>query len=221
MAEFSQSEAQKRERTLFAAVLLSSPGPLVTGLAAVSSSSSTQLADFIRRSAELVALVASWWVFRYIQRNNELTEERQAQLERWAELSVALAMMSSGIIMGVVAVSRFSDYQVSGNVIAGLIIAVLGLIVNSWFWRRYAVLTREQFNTVTSAQQKLYRAKASVDLVVVIALTTVMVAPEHEITRYVDLFGSIAVAIYLIYSGIRTLNPTESKSVNREIVTYQ
>lgn len=51
-----------------AALLLSLWGPLATGLAVVSSHSTTQLADFIRRSVELVALFVSWWVFRHLER---------------------------------------------------------------------------------------------------------------------------------------------------------
>jgi len=64
MSFLSKKQAASREKTLLTALLLSIPGPLVVGLAAVSSHSTTQLADFIRRSVELVALLLSWWVFR-------------------------------------------------------------------------------------------------------------------------------------------------------------
>jgi hypothetical protein len=45
-----------RERTLLVALLLSLWGPLATGLAVLLSQSTTQVADFVRRSVELVAL---------------------------------------------------------------------------------------------------------------------------------------------------------------------
>lgn len=211
MTDLTGKQAAKREKTLLTAVLLSAPGPLVTGLAAISSHSTTQLADFIRRSAELVALIVSWWVFHTLQRHQPLNETRQSRLERLAELSVAGAMGCSGIIMLMIALSRFSAYQPAGNVISGLVIAVLGLLTNTWFWRRYASLTHEQFNPITAAQQKLYRAKAWVDLCVVIALTAVTIAPDHPATRYIDIVGSITVAIYLLYSGWSTFNPSITK----------
>ena len=203
MTELSKEQAASREKTLLIALLLSAPGPLVTGFAAISSHSTTQLADFIRRTVELVALFLSWWVFRRLQRNTELSKAEQSRLEQIAGLGVAAAMICSGIVMSIVAISRFSVFEPGGTVIPGLIIAVLGLITNGWFWRRYAVLTREQYSSVIAAQQKLYRAKAIVDLCVVVALAAVAIAPTHPATPYVDILGSIAVAGYLLWSGLR------------------
>ncbi|MBN2005560.1 MAG: cation transporter [Anaerolineae bacterium] len=203
MADLSQEQAARREKTLLMALLLSAPGPLVTGLATLSSHSTTQLADFIRRDMELVALFLSWWVFRQLQRNPALGAAKQSRLERTAGLSVAGTMVCSGIVMAMVALSRWSVYEPGGKVLSGLIIAVLGLLTNGWFWRRYTVLTREQYSSVIAAQQNLYRAKASVDLCVVTALTAVAVAPAHPATRYVDILGSVIVAGYLLWNGLR------------------
>lgn len=203
MTELSKEQAASREKTLLIALLLSAPGPLVTGLAAISSQSTTQLADFIRRSMELVASFLSWWVFRRLHQHTELSKAEQSRLEQIAGFSVAAAMICSGIVMLIVAISRLSVFEPGGKVIPGLVIAVLGLITNVWFWRRYTVLTREQYSSVIAAQQKLYRAKAIVDLCVVAALAAVAIAPTHPATPYVDILGSIAVAVYLLWNGLR------------------
>ncbi len=205
MTELSKKQAASRERTLRTALLLSAPGPLVTGFATISTHSTTQLADFLRRTVDLVALFLSWWVFRELQRNPTLDEREQYRLERTTELSVAGAMACSGVAMLVVAVSRLSAFEPGGRVIPGLAIATLGLIVNGAFWWRYTLLTREQYSAVIAAQQKLYRAKASVDLCVVAALATVSVAPSDAVTRYVDILGSVVVAVYLLLSSLRTV----------------
>ncbi|MBN1428467.1 MAG: cation transporter [Anaerolineae bacterium] len=205
MIDLSKEQAASREKTLLMALLLSAPGPLVTGFAAITSCSTTQLADFIRRSVELVALFLSWWVFRRLQRNPELGEMDRARLERMAGLSVAGAMACSGIVMLIVALSRLSVFEPGGTVIPGLTIAILGLLTNGWFWRRYTILTREQYSSVIAAQQQLYRAKACVDLCVVVALTAVAIAPTHPATRYVDILGSITVAAYLLWNGLRSI----------------
>lgn len=203
MTTLSKDQATRRERTLLIALLLSVPGPLVTGLAAYSGHSTTQLADFIRRSVELVALFLSWWVFYRLQRNVAATEGDRSRLERTVGLSVAAAMVCSGIVMALVALSRWFVFEPGGAVAPGLVIAALGLLTNAWFWRRYTLMTREQFDPVIAAQQNLYRAKASVDLCVVLALTAVVLAPTHPATHYVDVLGSIAVAGYLLWSGLR------------------
>ncbi len=205
MNSLSKAQSSSREKTLLTALLLSAPGPLVTGIALMTSHSTTQLADFLRRGVELVAIFISWWVFRQLHRSEALGEAQQARLERATGLSTAGAMACSGGVLLGVALSRLSVFEPGGNVIMGLTIAVLGLLTNGWFWRRYAALTREQYSAVIAAQQQLYRAKASVDLCVVAALAAVAIAPAHPITRYVDILGSVMVAIYLLWSGLRTL----------------
>lgn len=62
-------KSKSGERTLLASVVMSSPGPIVVGVALYFGRSSTQLADFIRRSAELIAIIVSWIVFRIVQRD--------------------------------------------------------------------------------------------------------------------------------------------------------
>ena len=203
MTELSREQADSREKTLLTALLLSAPGAVVTGLATLSSRSTTQLADFGRRSMELVALFLSWWVFRQLYRNAAPGETERSRLERAAGLGVAGTMLCTGTVMLVVALSRVSAFEPGGKVVSGLVIALLGLITNGWFWRRYTVLTREQHSSVIAAQQALYRAKASVDLCVVAALTIVAVAPTHPATRYADILGSTIVAGYLLWSGVR------------------
>jgi divalent metal cation (Fe/Co/Zn/Cd) transporter len=204
MTSRSRAHAAGRERTLLAALLLSSWGPLATGAAVLSSRSTTQLADFIRRSVELIALAVSWWVFRSLARRPGVSAAEKSRLEGTVGLGVAAAMICSGIALLTVALSRTSAFAPGGNVYPGLAIAALGLATNAWFWRRYAHLEREQHNRIIAAQIQLYRAKAFVDLCVIAALAAVAFAPAHRAARWVDLLGSLAVALYLIWSGVRT-----------------
>ncbi len=202
MADLKKNRSDKSERTLLVALLLSAPGPIITGFAAITSHSATQIADFLRRSAELAATFVSWWVFRRLRNNEASGDAYRTRLERITNLTVAGAMICSGIALFIVGMFRLFVYEASGNVTMGLIIAILGLLVNTWFWRRYWSLNRAQFDSVITAQQKLYRAKACVDFCVVAALAAVAFAPAHPVTRYVDSFGSIIVAVYLLYNGI-------------------
>jgi hypothetical protein len=103
-------------------------------------------------------------------------------------------MACSGVILLAVAVTRLSEFEPGGRVTMGLIIAVLGVLTNGWFWRCYSALSREQYNLVIAAQQLLYWAKTTVDLCVVIA-------QAHPTIRYVDMVGSVIVAGYLFGTG--------------------
>lgn len=201
MDALTQEQRVSRQRTLLAAVLLSMWAPIATGIAVILSRSNTQLADCIRRNVELLALLASWLVFRHIARNPGIDLSARAKLERLVRLAVGVTLSCSGAVMLIVALARFNSFEPGGNVYPGLAIAGLGLMVNLGFWLRYRRLNREQANAIILAQSKLYRAKALADLCVILALGAVAIAPDLRITHFIDIAGSIAVALYLLWSA--------------------
>ena len=204
MKFLSRKQLRKREKTLLASLLLSAWGPLATFIAVIMSNSTTQLADFIRRSVELIALFTSWWVFRQLQRKENYSPEKKAKMEKAAGTGIAAALGFSGIIMLALALTRLPGFEPGGNVYLGLAIASLGLVTNIWFWQRYAWMTREHHDPIIDAQRRLYRAKVLVDLSVIVALSSVAFIPWHPAARYIDIFGSAVVAVYLLWSSIRT-----------------
>jgi divalent metal cation (Fe/Co/Zn/Cd) transporter len=200
------------ERTLLTSVILSSPGPLVLGIGLLVGRSSTQLADFIRRSAELVAIIVSWIVFRLVHADAQPDEARRRQLESIANASVGIAMCLSGLAMMLVALLSSSTEK--GNVVPGLVIAILGVITNSWFWFRYRSLDRAKPDAILAVQSKLYRAKTLVDLCVTAALLFIALAPGSPGAWYVDLGGSLIVSLYLMINGVTTIR-TKAAQLSR------
>ena len=188
------------QRTLLASMLLSAPGPLVLGIGLLVGSSSTQLADFIRRTVELVAIIISWAIHGATTNDSELDLRRRRRLERIADVSVGAAMCIGGLAM--LLISFLSTERDKGNVIPGLVIDVLGVIVNTWFWFHYRRLNKQSHNSILAVQSRLYRAKSLVDCAVVAALATVVVAPGSSAAYFMDKAGSAVVAVYLIVNGV-------------------
>lgn len=217
MTPLSEEQIASREKTLITALLLSMWAPLTTGIAVILSQSATQLADFIRRSVELIALFISWRVFRSVEKGQKVSFEKKARLEKIAGLSVAIALCTSGLIMFMITLVRMDTFEPGGNVYPGLAIATLGLITNSWFWRRYTKMTAEQYNPVIDSQRMMYRAKTVVDFCVIAALSAVVIDPASPATRYIDALGSLAVSIYLVWSGIGTLKTNLKLKLRRAI----
>ena len=91
------------QRTLLAAMLLSLPGPLVLGAGLLLGRSSTQLADFIRRAAELGAIIVSWAVYRATIGRGMEDKARKARLEHIARLCVGASMCLGGAAMALIA----------------------------------------------------------------------------------------------------------------------
>ncbi len=190
-------------RTLLWSVIMSSPGPLVVGLGLFVGQSATQIADFVRRSAELLGIIMAFIVYRLTAGDDTEDHTRKEKLEKLSNIFVGAMMCLGGSIMFMLAV--LSENSEKGNVIPGLVIAVLGVIANTIFWRRYTRLNRAEPNAILAVQARLYRAKSLVDICVTAALLSVALLPGTDFSFYLDKIGSAVVAVYLLWCGIKTI----------------
>ena len=190
-------------RTLLWSVIMSAPGPLVVGLGLLAGKSATQIADFVRRSSELLAIIMAYAVYKMTTRDGVCDEARRARLERLSNIFVGALMCVGGSFM--IALALMPQAQDKGNVIPGLTIAVLGVIANTIFWRKYTRLNRAEPNAILAVQARLYRAKSLVDSCVTAALLSVAIAPGTMVSIWLDFIGSLIVAAYLVWCGVKTI----------------
>lgn len=195
-------ENKSGKNTLLMSVIMSSPGPIVVGLGLIVGQSSTQLADFVRRSVELMAIIISFVIYCITNKNGNTDRKKKNDLEKKCNMIVGIAMIISGLIMFFLAI--LSPNEEKGNVIPGLVIALLGVIANSIFWMKYTKLSKETNNSILTVQSKLYRAKTFVDISVTTALLVVMLFPTTKASFYFDIIGTILVSIYLFITGLQT-----------------
>lgn len=197
------SNTKSGKKTLLLSVIMSSPGPLLLGLGLIIGQSTTQIADFIRRCIELLAIVLSFVVYCVTVRDDVVDERKKERYEKNTNIFVSAAMVICGIIMIVLAIT--SSESDKGNVLPSLIIAILSVIANSIFWIKYNKLGIETNNKIFLAQSNLYRAKTFVDSSVVIAFGVMLLSKNATVAHYFDLIGTICVSIYLIFSGAKSL----------------
>ena len=182
---------------------MASPGPLVVGLSLIIGNSSTQTADFIRRTSEFISIVMSFIVYKIAENDIYKDESKKERLERRSNLSVGILMCIGGTIMTVLAITAHTTDK--GNVIPGLVIAVLSASANAMFWSRYERLGKKTKDPILLVQARLYRAKTLIDSCVTVALVAIMVLPDSPVSHALDLGGSAVVAVYLLISGIKTV----------------
>ena len=182
---------------------MSSYGPIILGLGLRVGHSSTQIADFTRRTSELLALIVAFMVYAITNRQQGIAEEEKRVLERKGNLFTGVIMCISGLSM--LLLSALSQDTDKGNVIPALVIAFLGVVANCIFWRRYTSLYRKQNNAILGVQARLYGAKTAVDVCVVIALAAVLAFPGTKASFWLDRIGSLFVALYMIRCGIMTI----------------
>lgn len=190
-------------KTLLWSVIMSAPGPLIIGLGLLVGRSSTQIADFVRRSSELLAIIMAYIIYKITTKDGVCDTARKEKLEKFSNLFVGAMMCLGGSLMLLLAF--VSENEDKGNVIPGLAIALLGVIANTIFWRKYKRLNKQEPNAILAVQARLYHAKSLVDSCVTIALLSVALFPESPISYYLDLVGSVIVALYLIWCGIQTI----------------
>lgn len=197
------NEKKSGKNTLLWSVIMSAPGPLIMGLGLIVGKSSTQIADFVRRTAELLGIVMAYVVYLITNKDEDFNPEKKAKLERISNLFVGAMMCLGGAIMLVLAF--LSDNSDKGNVIPGLAISLLGVVANTIFWRKYTKLNKQSENAIIAVQARLYGAKSLVDGCVTLALLSVAIFPKTLFSYYLDIIGSAIVAIYLIFCGGKTI----------------
>ncbi|MBR0138725.1 MAG: cation transporter [Firmicutes bacterium] len=198
-----EEEKKSGFKTLLMSVIFSSFGPIVLGLGLRVGHSSTQLSDFTRRTAELLALIVALVVYTVTNRRRGMDEARKKELERRGNLFTGFIMCVSGLSM--ILLTFLSAEDDKGNVIPALAIAFMGLIANSLFWRRYTSLYRREGNAILGVQARLYGAKTAVDVCVTLALAAVLAFPGTGVSFLFDRAGSVLVSLYMLYCGIRTI----------------
>ena len=205
-------EKKSGYRTLLMSVLMSAYGPVILGLGLRVGHSSTQIADFTRRTAELLALIVAFVVYAVTNGRKDMNAAQKQAWEKRGNLFTGFIMCVSGLSMLVL--SLLSKNEDKGNVVPALVIAVLGVIANSIFWRRYTVLHHRQGNAILGVQARLYGAKSAVDICVTVALAAVLAFPGTGVSFWLDRIGSVLVALYMIRCGIKTITEQAHTSIS-------
>ncbi|MCR4674224.1 MAG: cation transporter [Lachnospiraceae bacterium] len=199
-------EDKKSVRTLLMSVLLSAPGPFVLGAGLLVGHSSTQISDFARRTTELFALVIALVIFIITEKNANMTEKEKERVKTIGNRCVGILMCVSGAVMlFILFTSNESD---KGNVIPAFVIALLGAVVNSFFFFRYRRLFKMTGNSILGVQGRLYGAKSLVDICVTLTLFIILIQPGGRLAGVFDYTGTIIVSIYMTFCGIKTISET-------------
>ena len=73
------------------------------------------------------------------------------------------------------------------------------------FWIKYQNLNKHENNAILLVQSRLYRAKSLVDICVTTTLATVTFLPNSTVSFYMDIIGSVIVAAYTVFCGMKTI----------------
>ncbi len=197
-----QGLKKDKERTLRAAWIISSGAPLVTGFAFYLSGSVSVLADFFRRTLELMVLFSNWLIYKKILKSEEAEKKIDTKkLEGYAARGVMVVMAISFFVIFFNAVTQLKDPEPLGEIWAAMTIGILGIVVNGGFWWKNRSLAKKEESSIFFAQWKLYRAKSLMDITLIIILSSSRIFEDYPLSLYFDPVGSIIMSFFLLYSS--------------------
>ena len=204
--------SDKRLNTLRLSVIFSAFGPLVLAVALSMNTSTTQFADFLRRTVELSVLIIALWIYLKLKKTT-LNKQKKHTLQAFMyRISGYVLLISSMMLFFLFGFALWNPAIPEGNVIIGLVVAFLGVFFNGYFWFRYSRFNDVHNHVVMESQGKIYQAKTFVDINVVIALASVLVFPSLWISYWIDLVGTFIIAIYLVIRGISFIKKSSKGS---------
>jgi len=198
-----QEPLKTREKTLLAAMLLSAWAPVVTFVGVLMSGSLTQIGDCVRRTAEFVALAAAYVSYRRIRTLNFSHGQKEIAEKRVSRLVSVTLGLSGAALLSVGIPNLLRPSVTPGDVRLGLVVAILGFVVNMFFLIRYTIFEKRATDGIIRSQKRLYMAKAVVDSVVVFSYVMIMSSASARFSSRADGLGMVMVAIYLVIRAFK------------------
>ena len=182
--------AQARERSVFAGLLFGAVA-LIPGLVAVIlGHSTTLLADWLRSFTETFAILLSWLTLRKVTRGGRSTYDYgYGKMESLSSLIVATAMALSFAAVVFSAISRIRQPEPVRQVGWGLLLSIAAAAINVTLWQRNYRLARQEPSPIMESQWRLFRAKAVVNLTVILALGLSVLLREFAWSVYIACYS--------------------------------
>ena len=195
-------DGTERERAVMIGIVTSGAQLPVGIVAAVLGGSIALVADLLRASAELLAMVLSWLALRAVRRApRDVFNYGLDKLESAASVVVGGALLVSFVVVLVGAIARLVAPTPIGNASLGLVAAVVGTAGSVWLWRRNYVIARRAASPVMEAHWRLYRSKTVTNGTVAVSVGIALAFKDHAWAAYADPLGSLVIAGYLLYSS--------------------
>jgi len=194
---------RERERSVGISLLTDFVLILPDILAAVMAGSLTMLADVLKCANELLATFLSWLALRKLGRGKPYYfDYGLGKLENLTSIVVAWLMLLSLAFVLFSAVARFRNphpMHMTG-VIVGVVFMTIGASANIWLWIKNYRVARKEHSPIMESQWRLFRAKAVADSTVLLTLALSLGLRRYPWSVYLDPFGSLAIAGFLMFS---------------------
>ena len=205
---------KKGRKNLFFATLVCVPGPLLLVIGMLGGANSTQIADLIKRSCDFLTVALAWLVYE-LTLCNFIKNETKLVLEKIVKYFTGISMCISGAVMIYVSIADFGGTH--GNMGPSLFLAATGTVINVVLYLNY----RSMNSAVLSIQAKLHRVKALLDGALSVIFIVWLLCPSDAVKEYFNVFGTVVISLYLIWSGLRVLELGKRRNKEETLIDKQ
>lgn len=178
----------------------------------------TQVTDLLRNAGDTFACCLTWLTLRRIRKGKTLAYDYGfGKLENASSMLVAGVMGVTLLVALYNAVERFRHPVPVSRIELGFFVAIWGVAVSTWIWRRTYALTMQEGSPVLESQWHLFRAKTLANFCVVLSLGLSLSLYGHPWAMYIDPISSLILAGFLVYSIYTIVSVNASDLLDRAL----
>lgn len=198
-------QTDSKESATRTAVIVGATDSVVCLATVLAADSTLLLADFLKTTLELVAVVLAWLALRRLSRGGEQHHDYGlGKLENLSSLAIAVLMGGVFIVIGVEAVKGLIEpAPVSGiGVTLTLVTEVLYGGANAWLWWRSRAAARAEASPLMAAQAKLFLSKLGGNVFIWVSLVLSLSLTQAPWSVYIDPIASLVIATGILVAAI-------------------
>ena len=176
--------------------------------------------DVFRTGTDTLASFLSWLTVRKIARGHATAEYNYGygKLENLSGLAIAATMMLSFMIIVFSAVERLHSPLHVTHVTLGIVFTSIAGLTNAYFWVKNQRLAKREPSPVMESQWRLFRAKTSINLCVLISLSLSALLEDHfRWALFIDPIASLLLASFLAFSAYQIVSVSVYDLLDRSL----
>ena len=203
MDKNNNSEYKSGRKKLLFALFIISPALVPLAVSVIFGTSSTETADLVRRSCDVLSVLLAYVAFEITARIDPKNEITRKRIEAFVKYFTGATMCVSGIIMIDISIVGFGGEK--GRVIVSFVLALIAALTNAILYFNY----RSMKNSILAVQAKTHFAKMFFNVLVSVILLVWLVVPSATVKSYVDLIGSLFISGYMLLCGVKVMTDKE------------
>jgi cation diffusion facilitator family transporter len=196
------TSSNSHERTLLVAVGVCLVDVLLTGGAALASTSLTILSDAFKEGTDFLAVLAAYLTLRAVRRS---PDERYAygigKLENLVSMAIAVMMVACACFILVQASHHLRNPQQVEGTLPGIVIFSTYAVIGFGIFFRNRLELRKRESAILASQGQLWFSKAVFDTLMAATLIAEIVLREYSWSQYLDPLASLVGVCFLLHAA--------------------